>query len=116
MELLKKLLENLGINEETFKNTFAIIIEAGERLKRIEEKLDRVEQQQNSFITFLMDMSHDNPPDYFEKQDESGELVSAKFDDAIAIDGLQRNAIHDNVVSSQPAENDDGANTNIGKS
>lgn len=116
MELLKKLLENLGINEETFKNTFAIIIEAGERLKRIEEKLDRVEQQQKSIVTCLMHMSHDNPLNYFEKEDESGELASAKFDDVIAIDGLQRNAIHDNVVSIQPAENDNGTNPNIGKS
>lgn len=95
MEILKKLLENLGINEETFKNTFTIIIEAGERLKRIEEK-------QEEIIMRLTNQTPYYPQSDFEKQDESGELASAKFDDAIEIDGLQ-------TV-------DNGNNPNIGKS
>lgn len=107
MELLKKLLENLGINEETFKNTFAIIIEAGERLKRIEEKQDEIMR--------LTNQTPHHPQSVFEKQDESGELVSVKFDDAIDIDGLQRNVVHDNAVSLQ-SNDENGSNQNIGKS
>lgn len=109
MELLKKLLENLGINEETFKNTFAIIIEAGERLKRIEEKQDEI-------IMRLTNQTPYYPQSDFEKQDESGELESVKFDDGIVIGGLQRNVLHDNVVTLQPVEENDGINQNIGKS
>lgn len=116
MEILKKLLENLGINEETFKNTFAIIIEAGGRLKRIEEKQDEI-------IMRLTNQTPYYPQSVFEKQDESGELVSVKFDDAIENDGLQRNVLHDNVVTLQSSEasdiqtsTSDGNNPNIGKS
>ena len=100
MELLKKLLENLGINEETFKSTFAIIIEAGERLKRIEEKLDEI-------IKRLDNQPSNHPQSDFEKQDENGELVSVKFDDAIENLDLQQNTVTDI---------DNGLNPNIGKS
>jgi len=99
MELFKKLLENLGINEETFKNTFAIIIEAGERLKRIEEKQDEI-------IIRLTNQTPYYPQSVFEKQDENGELVSVKFD---AIENLD---LQQNTATGI----DNGLNPNIGKS
>lgn len=112
MELLKKLLENLGINEETFKNTFAIIIEAGERLKRIEEKQDEI-------IMRLTNQTPYYPQSDFVKQDENCEIESVKFDDGIVIGGLQHNELHDNVIALQTIEDNNaetGTNPNIGKS